>query len=169
MRCPARDSNGLLLETRRWLRFFPFFLRQMSLLQYVTKIPIAIVYFLLLWGFTVSLLNMVRHFTPFPLIIGLLFLSSSAFLSIFSFLKTHSTTSFVLPHSASTITTAFDGSVRRCVKCDLIKPDRAHHCSTCDRCILSMDHHCPWIGGCVGALIFHFSPSLIELLMNRIQ
>ncbi|KAI9100429.1 DHHC palmitoyltransferase-domain-containing protein [Phlyctochytrium arcticum] len=39
---------------------------------------------------------------------------------------------------------------RRCKKCLLGKPDRAHHCSVCQRCITKMDHHCPWIHNCVG-------------------
>ncbi|XP_066587516.1 palmitoyltransferase ZDHHC2 isoform X2 [Prorops nasuta] len=42
------------------------------------------------------------------------------------------------------------GAIRLCDKCQLIKPDRAHHCSVCGTCILKMDHHCPWINNCVG-------------------
>lgn len=38
----------------------------------------------------------------------------------------------------------YSGSFRICEKCNLIKPDRAHHCSVCDACVLKMDHHCPW-------------------------
>jgi hypothetical protein len=37
-----------------------------------------------------------------------------------------------------------------CLKCNEIKPPRAHHCSCCNRCILKMDHHCPFIGNCIG-------------------
>ncbi|XP_036823595.1 palmitoyltransferase ZDHHC20 isoform X3 [Oncorhynchus mykiss] len=36
------------------------------------------------------------------------------------------------------------GAVRYCEHCQVIKPDRCHHCSTCDMCVLKMDHHCPW-------------------------
>ncbi|KAG0149103.1 hypothetical protein CROQUDRAFT_669388 [Cronartium quercuum f. sp. fusiforme G11] len=44
-----------------------------------------------------------------------------------------------------------DGSKRFCRKCNLLKADRAHHCSSCKKCVLRMDHHCPWLGGrCVG-------------------
>ncbi|XP_011335754.1 palmitoyltransferase ZDHHC15B isoform X5 [Ooceraea biroi] len=42
------------------------------------------------------------------------------------------------------------GAMRFCEKCQLIKPDRAHHCSVCGTCVLKMDHHCPWVNNCVG-------------------
>lgn len=35
-----------------------------------------------------------------------------------------------------------DGSRRWCRKCDVPKPDRAHHCSACETCVYKMDHHC---------------------------
>lgn len=41
-------------------------------------------------------------------------------------------------------------AMRFCEKCQLIKPDRAHHCSVCGTCVLKMDHHCPWVNNCVG-------------------
>ncbi|KAI8903151.1 DHHC palmitoyltransferase-domain-containing protein, partial [Gorgonomyces haynaldii] len=39
--------------------------------------------------------------------------------------------------------------LRWCKKCEIMKPDRAHHCSICGICVLKMDHHCPWINNCV--------------------
>ncbi|OZJ04396.1 hypothetical protein BZG36_02417 [Bifiguratus adelaidae] len=43
-----------------------------------------------------------------------------------------------------------NGHPRYCPTCEVIKPDRCHHCRECGRCVLKMDHHCPWISGCVG-------------------
>ncbi|KAF8920141.1 DHHC palmitoyltransferase-domain-containing protein [Mucidula mucida] len=40
---------------------------------------------------------------------------------------------------------------RYCMKDELVKPYRAHHCRICGTCVLKYDHHCPWIGQCVGA------------------
>ena len=36
----------------------------------------------------------------------------------------------------------FGGSLRYCVHCRKVKPDRTHHCSLCGVCVLKMDHHC---------------------------
>lgn len=43
-----------------------------------------------------------------------------------------------------------DGNERICIRCEMKKPDRTHHCRQCESCILRMDHHCNWIANCVG-------------------
>ncbi|KAL1430332.1 hypothetical protein MTO96_015041 [Rhipicephalus appendiculatus] len=48
------------------------------------------------------------------------------------------------------------GAVSRCKPCDLVKPDRCHHCSGCKRCVLKMDHHCPWFNNCVSFSTYKF-------------
>ncbi|XP_043913626.1 palmitoyltransferase ZDHHC15 [Protopterus annectens] len=48
------------------------------------------------------------------------------------------------------------GGVRFCDRCQLIKPDRCHHCSVCNMCVLKMDHHCPWVNNCIGFSNYKF-------------
>ncbi|XP_062917099.1 palmitoyltransferase ZDHHC15B isoform X1 [Mobula hypostoma] len=48
------------------------------------------------------------------------------------------------------------GAIRYCDRCQLIKPDRCHHCSICDTCVLKMDHHCPWVNNCIGFSNYKF-------------
>ncbi|CAF1483582.1 unnamed protein product [Adineta steineri] len=38
----------------------------------------------------------------------------------------------------------------KCLKCNVMRPPRAHHCKICQKCVLRFDHHCPWINSCVG-------------------
>ncbi|XP_005291847.1 palmitoyltransferase ZDHHC15 isoform X1 [Chrysemys picta bellii] len=49
-----------------------------------------------------------------------------------------------------------NGAIRFCDRCQLIKPDRCHHCSVCAMCVLKMDHHCPWVNNCVGFSNYKF-------------
>ncbi|XP_060783492.1 palmitoyltransferase ZDHHC15B isoform X2 [Neoarius graeffei] len=53
-------------------------------------------------------------------------------------------------------TRAQSGAIRFCDHCQLIKPDRCHHCSVCETCVLKMDHHCPWVNNCVGFSNYKF-------------
>ncbi|XP_067103854.1 palmitoyltransferase ZDHHC15B [Osmerus mordax] len=53
-------------------------------------------------------------------------------------------------------TRAASGAVRFCDHCQVLKPDRCHHCSICETCVLKMDHHCPWVNNCVGFSNYKF-------------
>ncbi|CAL8355514.1 unnamed protein product [Merluccius merluccius] len=51
---------------------------------------------------------------------------------------------------------AQSGAIRFCDRCQVLKPDRCHHCSVCETCVLKMDHHCPWVNNCVGFSNYKF-------------
>uniref|UniRef100_A0AAX7VHU3 Palmitoyltransferase n=1 Tax=Astatotilapia calliptera TaxID=8154 RepID=A0AAX7VHU3_ASTCA len=53
-------------------------------------------------------------------------------------------------------TRAQSGAIRFCDRCQVLKPDRCHHCSVCEMCVLKMDHHCPWVNNCVGFSNYKF-------------
>ncbi|NP_001089258.1 palmitoyltransferase ZDHHC15 [Xenopus laevis] len=48
------------------------------------------------------------------------------------------------------------GATRFCDTCQMVKPDRCHHCSVCGMCVLKMDHHCPWVNNCIGYSNYKF-------------
>ncbi|KAK3521949.1 hypothetical protein QTP70_020052, partial [Hemibagrus guttatus] len=51
-----------------------------------------------------------------------------------------------LARSLTIYTRTGSSTIRYCDRCQVIKPDRCHHCFTCDKCVLKMDHHCPCLG-----------------------
>ncbi|RXN24982.1 palmitoyltransferase ZDHHC15 [Labeo rohita] len=51
---------------------------------------------------------------------------------------------------------SMSSAIRFCDRCQVIKPDRCHHCSVCETCVLKMDHHCPWVNNCVGFSNYKF-------------
>ncbi|XP_075018576.1 palmitoyltransferase ZDHHC15 isoform X6 [Calonectris borealis] len=55
-----------------------------------------------------------------------------------------------------TLSNPVEKGVRFCDRCQLIKPDRCHHCSVCAICVLKMDHHCPWVNNCIGFSNYKF-------------
>jgi len=56
----------------------------------------------------------------------------------------------ILPMSKDTKRWPLAGQVTTCVLCDVLRPERAHHCRSCGVCVLRMDHHCPMVGNCIG-------------------
>ncbi|XP_041419521.1 palmitoyltransferase ZDHHC20-A-like [Xenopus laevis] len=48
------------------------------------------------------------------------------------------------------------GDVRYCTTCQMLKPDRCHHCPVCNICILKLDHHCLFLNNCVGFSNYKF-------------
>ena len=78
-------------------------------------------------------------------------------LLIISIVRTMTTGPGIVPASwsitsekQSIIEKRYDGNERICIKCEMKKPDRTHHCRQCENCTLRMDHHCNWIGNCIG-------------------
>jgi hypothetical protein len=38
-------------------------------------------------------------------------------------------------------------SYTNCLKCNVMRPSRAHHCKVCQKCVVRYDHHCKCIEG----------------------
>ncbi|EMR10380.1 hypothetical protein PNEG_01632 [Pneumocystis murina B123] len=127
-----------------------------------TYIPRAIVYCLLLWSFWVYTWTIcIKTVSNFYGIILIFFASIGFIISFWCY----TATTFTFPGSprgndgyvciesrnySTFISVKQNGSARFCNKCEILKPDRTHHCSICNYCILKMDHHCPWLSNCIG-------------------
>lgn len=77
----------------------------------------------------------------------MLLFNGCAWLALTSHMKAMTTNPGAVPRNALPL---HPSNTRRCRRCDVFKPPRAHHCSLCNRCIVRMDHHCPWVNNCVG-------------------
>jgi len=57
-----------------------------------------------------------------------------------------------------------------CRYCDMIKPERTHHCRTCGHCALRLDHHCLFLHNCIGVNNFrYFIQLLVIAVLGSIQ
>ncbi|KAM7534208.1 hypothetical protein Aperf_G00000107614 [Anoplocephala perfoliata] len=48
-----------------------------------------------------------------------------------------------------------------CIRCESVRPPRAHHCRKCDVCIIRFDHHCSILGQCIGLANMKFFMNLL--------
>lgn len=60
-----------------------------------------------------------------------------------------------------------NGQVRFCKKCNVVKPDRAHHDSVTNTCILKFDHYCPIISTPIGHN--NYKPFLLFILYTALE
>lgn len=64
--------------------------------------------------------------------------------------RSHPAANMSPPMEILELKTVSHGRYRYCNKCNVWKPDRAHHCLLEERCVLRMDHYCPWFGCTIG-------------------
>ncbi|VUZ44184.1 unnamed protein product [Hymenolepis diminuta] len=51
-----------------------------------------------------------------------------------------------------------------CIRCESVRPPRAHHCRQCDVCVIRFDHHCTFLAQCIGlANMKYFMHLLIQI------
>nr|CDS25809.1 DHHC zinc finger membrane protein [Hymenolepis microstoma] len=51
-----------------------------------------------------------------------------------------------------------------CIRCESVRPPRAHHCHQCDVCVIRFDHHCTFLAQCIGlANMKYFMRLLIQV------
>ncbi|KRZ19087.1 Palmitoyltransferase ZDHHC2, partial [Trichinella zimbabwensis] len=123
-------------------------LRIFSVQSYIEKavylIPYHLIVILFMWSYWKTIFSTVYTAPP-------LFSISSSDVTRLRQGNLEATSGFIaeLTNSLPVRCRNKDGGLRYCEKCQIIKPDRAHHCSICGICLLKMDHHCPWVNTCV--------------------
>ena len=126
-----------------------------SILKIAHIIPLSIVYCIIyLVVYSTTKYYVLANFSMFNILVSSLFYFTTVMTiinHILSFIVDPGKVDFKWVNDDHQIERKYeDKNDLFCLKCNMPRPKRAHHCSVCNTCILKMDHHCPWIGNCVG-------------------
>ncbi|KAG8441885.1 hypothetical protein GDO86_010896 [Hymenochirus boettgeri] len=58
-----------------------------------------------------------------------------------------------------------EGNIRFCSICQLIQPDRCHHCVKCNMCVLKRNTTCVWLHNCVGFSNYKYFADLLYAIL----
>lgn len=90
--------------------------------------------------FTVTIPNLIDYgsFSCYMVFICLLYASSGAIFNLIMMIYTDpSVAGMMLVQRAKP-------DWDYCIRCESVRPPRAHHCRRCDICVLRFDHHCTY-------------------------